>query len=89
MSITNLSIWIGIISGIIAILTFLVQLNKWRVNKKWISRPIDNTEQESIIVLAYLFLRADQILETSLWRKTISKYLNLNFLFLLLISSLI
>lgn len=79
MSITNLSILLGIISGIIAILTFLVQLNKWRVNKKWISRTIDNTEQESIIILAYLFLRADQIPETKLWGKTISKYINLNF----------
>lgn len=67
---------IGLISGIITIVAFAKPLRTLFDNK---INKIDKGCIENIFYLSYLLLRTDQIKETGLWGRTITKYINLNF----------
>ncbi len=71
---------VGLIASIITILSIFSPLKK--IFTKIRSKneiKIDSGNIENLFFLSYLFLRTDQIKQTGLWGRTITKYISLNF----------
>ena len=74
-----LALFLGILTGIITLIVYLIKPIRKLLYLKYKSKPILNNQIEDLFISAYFLLRIEQISQTGLWGKTITKYVLLNF----------
>jgi len=75
----DVALCLTLLTGIITLIAFIVKPIKKLLNLRYKSKPILNNQIEDLFISAYFLLRIEQISQTGLWGKTITKYLLLNF----------